>query len=156
MRPWKWLIEVETATLCHWLNLLIVGSVFYIVWRDLTNDFIISASGNRCHTFKNDWRSFFLLFSFKHRPSRLMVLASILVKALGSHMKILDFEVLDPIAKNSILLSQMYKFSIYVINSDSIVRSYLFLAALFEITELAVLSIWIDDLTFYFTGKQIV
>ena len=70
-----------------------------------------------------------------------MVLASILVKALGSHMKILDFEVLDPIAKNSILLSQMYKFSIYVINSDSIVRSYLFLAALFEITELAVLSI---------------
>jgi hypothetical protein len=70
-----------------------------------------------------------------------MVLASILVKALSSHMKILDFEVLDPIAKYSILLPQMYKFSIYVINSDSIVRSYLFLAALFEITELAVLSI---------------
>ena len=70
-----------------------------------------------------------------------MVLASILVKALSSHMKILDFEVLDPIAKYSILLPQMYKFSIYVINSDSIVRSYLFLAALFEITELAILGI---------------
>jgi hypothetical protein len=70
-----------------------------------------------------------------------MVLASILVKALGSHMKILDFEVLDPIAKYSILLSQMDKFSIYVINSDSIVRSYLFFTALFEITELAILGI---------------
>jgi|Laugresu1bdmlbsd_1035121.scaffolds.fasta_scaffold239554_1 hypothetical protein len=69
-------------------------------------------------------------------------------------MEVLDFKMLDAVAKHSVLLPQMNQLRINVINSYAIVRSNLFFTVLFEITELAVLSIGVYDLTFYFTCKQ--
>jgi hypothetical protein len=44
------------------------------------------------------------LFSFKHWASWFVVLAAILVESLRSHVKVLDLEMFDSIAKYSVLL----------------------------------------------------
>lgn len=93
-----------------------------------------------------------LLLCFEHWAGRFVVLASVLVEALRSHVKVLNFEMLDPISKHSVLLTKVNQFRINVVHAHTLFRSHLFLAFRFVISKLAVLSVGIYNLTFDFTG----
>ena len=153
MWPWKRLIEVKPTAFCNRLYLLVIRPAINVPWRDLTYNFIFT-SRDRRQPFIRHCCSFLFLFSFKHRTSWLVIFTAILIESLRGHVEVLDFEMLDAIAKNSVLLPQMDQLRINVINRYPIVRSHLFFTVLFKITELAVLSIGVDDLAFDFACQQ--
>jgi hypothetical protein len=93
-----------------------------------------------------------LLLCFEHRSGRFVVLASVLIEALRSHVEVLNFEMLDSISKNSVLLTKVNQFRINVVHAHTIFRSHLFLALSLVISKFAVLSVGIYNLTFDFTG----
>lgn len=99
-------MRVELDVLAHSIIYSVV--ILFILKRSVniiivTHDFVVSSIKYRLE--RANLKRCSLDFRVKNWSDWLVVLTSIFIKALGGHMEVLNLQMLDSIAKRSILIS---------------------------------------------------